>query len=46
VQSTGAFTSAFVLAGAVAIAGVTCVLIFVRPIAVTPESAKSATSIA
>jgi D-galactonate transporter len=45
VQSTGAFTSAFVLAGAVAIAGVTCVLIFVRPIAVTPEIAKSATSV-
>ncbi len=32
VQTTGAFTSAFLLAGAVAIAGVVAVLIFVRPV--------------
>jgi ACS family hexuronate transporter-like MFS transporter len=34
VQSTGAFTSAFILAGAVAVAGVLSVLIFVRPVRV------------
>lgn len=33
VQATGAFTSAFALAGAIAIAGVAAVLVFVRPIA-------------
>jgi ACS family hexuronate transporter-like MFS transporter len=32
VQATGAFTSAFVLAGAIAISGVVGVLVFVRPI--------------
>ena len=32
VQSTGAFTSAFVLAGAIAIIGVLAVIIFVQPI--------------
>ena len=32
VQSTGAFTSAFVLAGGIAILGVLCVLVFVKPI--------------
>lgn len=35
VQYTGAFTGAFVLAGGIAIAGVLCVLVFVRPIATT-----------
>jgi hypothetical protein len=33
VQGTGAFTSAFVLAGGVAALGVVAVLVFVRPIA-------------
>ena len=32
VQSTGVFTSAFVLAGGIAILGVLCVLVFVKPI--------------
>ena len=32
VQYTGAFTSAFVLAGALAIVGVLAVVLFVRPI--------------
>ena len=36
VQSTGAFTSAFVLAGGIAILGVLCVLAFVKPIEGTP----------
>ena len=45
VQSTGAFTSAFVLAGAIAIAGVSCVLIFVRPIAVEHRIATPATGV-
>jgi MFS transporter, ACS family, hexuronate transporter len=45
VQSTGAFTSAFVLAGAIAIAGVGCVLIFVRPIAVEHRIATPATGV-
>jgi ACS family hexuronate transporter-like MFS transporter len=38
VQSTGVFTSAFVLAGGIAILGVVCVLVFVRPI--TPLAAS------
>jgi ACS family hexuronate transporter-like MFS transporter len=33
VQSTGVFTSAVILAGGIAIAGVLCVLVFVRPVA-------------
>jgi len=42
VQATGAFTSAFVLAGAIAIVGVAAVLIFVRPIAAPlPQAAAS-----
>ena len=41
VQSTGAFTSAFVLAGAIAIMGVICVLVFVRPIAAVPSDTVS-----
>src|SRR3954447_23657633 len=41
VQSTGAFTSAFVLAGVIAIMGVICVLVFVRPIAAVPPGAVS-----
>jgi ACS family hexuronate transporter-like MFS transporter len=32
VQYTGRFTSAFVLAGVIAILGVLCVVVFVRPI--------------
>lgn len=41
VQSTGAFTSAFVLAGGIAILGVLCVLVFVKPIedTRTPDAA-------
>ncbi len=41
VQSTGAFTSAFVLAGGIAILGVLCVLVFVKPIesTLTPDAA-------
>jgi ACS family hexuronate transporter-like MFS transporter len=40
VQYTGAFTSAFVLAGGIAIGGVLCVLVFVKPIAAaTPHAA-------
>ena len=41
--STGVFTSAFVLAGGVAILGVLCVLIFVKPIAstLTPDAAMA-----
>ena len=40
VQYTGVFTSAFVLAGGVAILGVLCVLVFVKPIgnALTPAA--------
>jgi ACS family hexuronate transporter-like MFS transporter len=41
VQYTGAFTSAFVLAGLIAIMGVLCVVVFVRPI-VRPASAAAA----
>jgi MFS transporter, ACS family, hexuronate transporter len=37
VESTGVFTSAFILAGAVAIAGVISVLVFVRPVVVAPH---------
>ena len=41
VQSTGVFTSAFVLAGGIAIIGVLCVLVFVKPIESTrtPDAA-------
>ncbi len=41
VQSTGVFTSAFVLAGGIAILGVLCVLVFVKPIESTraPDAA-------
>ncbi len=41
VQSTGVFTSAFVLAGGIAILGVLCVLVFVKPIegTRTPDAA-------
>ena len=41
VQSTGVFTSAFVLAGGIAILGVLCVLVFVKPIesTLTPDAA-------
>jgi ACS family hexuronate transporter-like MFS transporter len=39
VQYTGAFTSAFVLAGGIAIGGVLCVLVFVKPIAATTPHA-------
>ncbi len=41
VQGTGAFTSAFVLAGGIAILGVLCVLVFVKPIesTLTPDAA-------
>ncbi len=38
VQSTGVFTSAFVLAGGIAILGVLCVLVFVKPIESTRTS--------
>lgn len=40
VQSTGVFTSAFVLAGGIAILGVLCVLVFVKPIesTLTPDA--------
>jgi ACS family hexuronate transporter-like MFS transporter len=43
VQYTGVFTSAFVLAGGVAILGVLCVLIFVKPIesTLTPDAAMA-----
>ena len=43
VQYTGVFTSAFVLAGGVAILGVLCVLIFVKPIesSLTPDAAMA-----
>jgi MFS transporter, ACS family, hexuronate transporter len=42
VQYSGAFTSAFVLAGGIAILGVLCVLVFVRPIATaTPAVAPA-----
>ncbi len=43
VQYTGVFTSAFVLAGGVAILGVLCVLIFVKPIESTlaPDAAMA-----
>lgn len=46
VQSTGVFTSAFILAGAIALAGVLCVLIFVRPVSVDAGGEGSAVGIA
>lgn len=45
VQATGAFTSAFVLAGAIAIVGVAGVLIFVRPLA-APAAAQAVARLA
>ncbi len=42
VQETGVFTSAFVLAGGIAIAGVIGVLVFVRPIEAPVDVAAAA----
>jgi len=42
VQYTGAFTSAFVLAGGIALLGVLCVLVFVKPIATAVPNAAHA----
>ena len=38
VQGTGVFTSAFVLAGTVAVLGVLAVLIYVRPLVAAPSA--------